>query len=87
MHRSLTSRAPTLGHRNDVGGTLGMSGRVLGAEHEGWILTLLGMTGKDSEREGERPQQRGGVMASCPLLSLEKRGNPTTLEQQSKSRR
>lgn len=46
MHRSLTSRAPTLGHRNDVGGTLGMSGRALGAEHEGWILTLLGMTGK-----------------------------------------
>lgn len=64
MHRSPTSRAPTLGHSNDVGGILGMSGRALSAEHEGWILTLSGMTGKDSEGEGERPQQRGGVMAS-----------------------
>lgn len=55
MHLSPTSRAPTLGHRNDVGGILEMSGRALGAEHEGRILTLLGMTGKDSEGEGERP--------------------------------
>lgn len=53
MHWSPTSRTPALGHRHDVGGTLEMSGRTLGAEHEGWILMLLGMTGKDS-KGGER---------------------------------